>query len=221
MEGSLFDRSCVKYPLFEYVAEHWPRHYEVAGIDPKSVFVVQSKHLCETHYDEHFSNAESYIRVWTGRGGYDDVFQGPVRSELQAIALHFLSISQTIGGPDTTKRVGKTILHLVVISRSIDLVKILLGRKLPFDATDFDGMSPLRLSMETADHAITRVLLDAGADVNVPDKNLRTALHHVAQYGTVNEIRLLSRNAKANVRMEDRDGETPVKKTHQDTHHGS
>ena len=139
-KGSLFNRTCAEYPLFEYAAQHWPRHYLIAKIDPGSVFMAQNEHLCGTPYQGSFSNIEPYLRFWTGQAGYEDIFQGRVRSELQAIALHILS--QARGDFDTTERVGKTIVDLAVISRAFAVVVILKARKVPtkpgrsLDATD-------------------------------------------------------------------------------------
>ena len=146
IRGSLFDRSCAEYPLFEYAARYWPIHCRYAEIDPESVFTVHNQHLCGTPYQGSFSNIEPYLRSWTGRAGYEDIFQGRVRSELQAIALHILSKAR--GGLDTTERAGKTISNLAIDSRSLALGKILQGRKVPMDATDFDT---LRLFLPESD----------------------------------------------------------------------
>ena len=137
ISGSLFDRSCAEYPLFEYAARYWPAHCRLAEIDPEGAFTAQNKHLWGTPYQDSFSNIEPYLRVWTGWAGYEDIFQGHVRSELQAIALHILSKAR---GLDTTERAGKTISNLAIDSRSLALAKILQGRKVPIDATDFDTL---------------------------------------------------------------------------------
>ena len=130
IRGSVFDRSCEEYPLFEYAAENWPVHLYLAEIDPKSVFISQNEHLCGTPYHGSFSNIEPYLRFWTGQAGYDNTFQGPVRSELQAIALHILS-RKAIRGLNTTERVGKTIAYLANYSNSFYLGVFLGVRKVP------------------------------------------------------------------------------------------
>lgn len=102
------------------------------------MFTAQNEHLCGTPYQGSFSNIEPFLRVWTGQAGYEDIFHGLVRSELQAIALHILSKGR--GGPNTMERAGKTISNLAIDSRSLALAKILLGRRAPIDATDFDTL---------------------------------------------------------------------------------
>ena len=128
-KGSLFDRTCAEYPLFEYAAKHWPIHYIFADIDPKSAFITQNYHLRGTPYQGTFSNIEPYLRAWTGQAGHKDIFQGRVRSELQIIALHILSSSK--GSLNTTERAGKTIKELAVISKAIALIVFLRRRKVP------------------------------------------------------------------------------------------
>ena len=131
MRGSPFERSCAEYPLFEYAAGYWPMHCFFARIDLESVFIAQNEHLCGTPYQGSFSNIEPYLRFWNGQAGYEDVFQGRVRSELQAIALYILSNAR--GGLNATDRAGKTILSLAIMSRSLPLATILILRKVPMD----------------------------------------------------------------------------------------
>ena len=123
------------------------------------------EHLYAIPYHGSIANVEPYLRLWTGQADYEDIFQGFVRSELQAIALHILSKAR--GGLNTTERAGKTVFNLALNSRSIALAKVVRGRKVPIDATDFDGVSLLSLSLEIAydTNAITRALSEAGADV--------------------------------------------------------
>ena len=137
--------------------------------------------LCAIPYHESISNVELYLRLWTGQADYEDIFQGLVQSELQAIALH--NLSKGTRGAITVERAGKTVFNLALNSRLIALEKVVRGPKVPIDATDFDGVSLFSLSLETAYHtnAITRALLEAGADVNVPNKNVITALYYLAQ----------------------------------------
>ena len=143
MRGSPFDRSCAEYPLFEYAATYWPTHCDFAKIDLESVFIAQNEHLCGTPYQGSFSNIEPYLRFWNGQAGYEDVFQGRVRSELQAIALHILSNAR--GGLNATDRAGKTILSLAMISRSLRLAIILKLRKVPMDAPEGDFFTDLAI----------------------------------------------------------------------------
>ena len=196
----LFMKCCVEYPLFEYAAQNWPSHFIAAEVDPESMFIAENQHLCGTPW------------AWSGQADPKDFYKGRVRSELETIGLHILC-NDTVGSRSIV-RAGKTALHLAVISRSVALVTILVGRKVPIDAKDLDGLSPLRLSLNTADerNAITRVLLRAGANVNARDKGSKTALHHAADAGTADQIRLVSQARGANVRLRDRHGETPLDK---------
>lgn len=62
-----------------------------------------------------------------------------------------------------------------------------------------------------ADHAeITRLLLDAGADISKRDASLQTALHHAASPGAGLVAVTLLVNAGAEVDAVDRDGETAL-----------
>ena len=141
IRGSLFDTSCAEYPLFEYAAKYWPVHCTIIDIDPESVFTAQNEHLRGTPYQGSFSNSEPYLRFWTGQAGYEDIFQGLVRSELQAIALHILSEGRA--NLNTTERAGKPILYLAIDSNSPALAFFLISRKIDKD----DAPSPTGLEL--------------------------------------------------------------------------
>ena len=109
---------------------------------------------------------EPYFRAWTapqfldferedGSSNFSSVIESNpvqgqklVRSELEDIALHILSIN--VAAINLDERVGKNALHLAVISRSLALVKVLLGRNVPTHAKDLFGSTPRQLAEITS-----------------------------------------------------------------------
>ena len=177
--GSLFDRSRAEYPLFEYAARNWPQHYNIAGIDSDSVFIARKGHLCGTPYQGSFSNIEPYLRFWTGQAGHEDIFEGLVRSELQAIALHILSMG---GGLNTTERAGKTISNLAIDSKAFGLLKFLLTREVPIDTTDSRYMNQFIQDVITPRAQAISKALAAIPDADVYYKDLIIALNQAAPH---------------------------------------
>ena len=84
-------------------------------------------------------------------------------------------------------------LHAAAASRDSKEVRRLLSEGDDPDGKDQEGngVAPLHLAVQKQDLSVTRLLLDAGADVNARNKNLSTPLHFAAAGDSETILRLL------------------------------
>jgi ankyrin repeat protein len=86
---------------------------------------------------------------------------------------------------------------------------IVLGANLDWQDEDDYNSTPLHVAASWGEVEITRMLIDAGANVNLQDKWGKTSLHWAAFYGQVEIVRMLI-GAGANVNLQTNGGWTPL-----------
>jgi ankyrin repeat protein len=86
---------------------------------------------------------------------------------------------------------------------------IALGANVNWQNGDNYNYTPLHLAVREESVEIARMLIDAGADLDVQDKWERTPLHWAAVYGRVEITRMLI-DAKADVNVQDKWDNTPL-----------
>ena len=115
---------------------------------------------------------------------------------------------------------GQTILMLATMNGNKKIAKFLLGVKdIKLDITDKESRTALFLasSYEGKDNfkrafnaQIAEMLIDAGANANIIDKNNRSPLMQASKYGHVGTVKVLIVKGKANVNARSQTGETPL-----------
>jgi ankyrin repeat protein len=123
-------------------------------------------------------------------------------------------VNATDANPDG----GETPLHYIVqrstgelSSQShLDTIRVLVTGKANLNVKDGSGRTPLMVASQKQNgQALVALLLELGADPNIPASNGWTPLHEAAQSGEVDEARqLLDRRAAIDVR--NKEGETPL-----------
>mmetsp|Transcript_1870 Transcript_1870/g.2973 ORF Transcript_1870/g.2973 Transcript_1870/m.2973 type:complete len:419 (+) Transcript_1870:111-1367(+) len=104
---------------------------------------------------------------------------------------------------------GFTPLHLAAHSGSIEVVSILVVRKVNINAqTFFEKNTPLHIAVQEGWRAVSQYLIDMGADVNIVNAVGRAPMHIAAATGRVDIGRYLLKN-KANFTLLDYQGWTP------------
>jgi ankyrin repeat protein len=86
---------------------------------------------------------------------------------------------------------------------------ITLGANLDWKNENDSNRTPLYVAAYWGKVEIARMLIDAGADVDVKDNNDDTSLHVAIKYGRVEVVRILI-DAGANLNVQNNQGETPV-----------
>ncbi|NXM31841.1 ANKK1 protein, partial [Oxyruncus cristatus] len=104
---------------------------------------------------------------------------------------------------------GLTLLHLMVIQGNVEKVKFLLSCKANVNSQVVCGYTPLIMAVQKRLPEICSVLIEHGADPNVPDEDGWTPLHFAAQSGDDRIVRLLL-DHQAQVNAQEHDGWTPL-----------
>ncbi|PHH74930.1 hypothetical protein CDD80_2741 [Ophiocordyceps camponoti-rufipedis] len=105
---------------------------------------------------------------------------------------------------------GRSPLHLAVLSRCFDLVQELLASGAHTELADVLGRTALHCAAAGGDEAITTALLSAKADVDAVDRMRQSPAHLAVTWGTSPVLQILMA-AGANLGQDDQ-GETPLHK---------
>lgn len=127
---------------------------------------------------------------------------------------------------------GFTPLHVAVMERKLDAIRVLLGAKAPLEARDHQGRTALAwgpfayrpqekhiyqklgephdtVFVDPGEATAITLLLDAGAALETTDQEGNRPLHHAVMIGSVRGAEVLvARGAKVNAK--NRSGQTPV-----------
>ena len=115
-------------------------------------------------------------------------------------------------------------LHLAVYEGHHRAVQVLLEHKPDVNSQDYVGGTALYQVSFPRSHSrgrevdIVRLLLDHGADPNIPDNSHSTPLHHASSSGLLDVARLLL-SYGANIDEKDKEGKTPLQVASEDGHH--
>jgi ankyrin repeat protein len=127
---------------------------------------------------------------------------------------------------------GFTALHLAVIGRQVEAVRVLLSAKAPLEARDHEGRTPLAwgpyayrpqakhiyeklgephgtMFVDPGAATVINLLLDAGARINTVDHEGNTPLHEAVILGSVRGAEALLKHG-ARIDVKNRAGETPM-----------
>ena len=144
-------------------------------------------------------------------GGY---YRTPAAAALAGRHFELAQVLHRNGSPVDTRGIsGKSLLHAAVHAGDLKMVRVLLDYGLNVNALDDLGSTPLNFALEyrseVIDPRFVRLLLDHGADPNVPGWRGITQLHRASQSGRIEITRLLVEYG-ASVEVRDKEGRTPM-----------
>ena len=86
---------------------------------------------------------------------------------------------------------GLTSLHVAVLQRDLELVRLILDLGSDVDPTDAVGSTPLHMAIAAHSHPIVELLLRYGADIGICDGNGKSPLERAAELNQVGIIKAL------------------------------
>ena len=106
----------------------------------------------------------------------------------------------------------QTALHLAASNGYNDILRALIhAPDVNLNLRTETGHTPIHLAVEHVRTRSVRLLIDAGADINIPDKYQQTALHTATAIGDDDKIvRALIRAPDVNLNIRTKDGNTPL-----------
>ena len=105
---------------------------------------------------------------------------------------------------------GEGIIHAIVYSGITErLIEFINNYTFNLNARDIDGTTPLLLSILIKKHELYKILIKAGADVNIGDNDNNTPLHMASWLGNFEIVKLLIDNG-ANLHVKTQKGNLPL-----------
>jgi hypothetical protein len=128
------------------------------------------------------------------------------RRNLTAIS-RFIAVGASVNMYDTIRPLRSTPLISCVYDGRVEIARLLIDNRVDVLAPDGLGRPPLYHAVRW--EAMTRLLLDAGADIAATYGQCETILHGAAIHGTTETVRLILK-AGANTEATNNRGETPL-----------
>lgn len=145
------------------------------------------------------SRVEAFLHHGSDPNARDDKGETPLSYALDEGAFDIMELLIAHGADiDARDKDGRTLLHWAVLSKQPEGAKVLVDHCADTEIKDNEGHTPLVVaSYYGCGHAISRLLIDAGANVN-PGGDHWPPLHHAASWSDNDLIKILI-EAGANV----------------------
>ncbi|XP_034029908.1 B-cell lymphoma 3 protein homolog [Thalassophryne amazonica] len=138
------------------------------------------------------------LLVWAQRGVdiYNNLRQTPLHlAVITQQAAMVQALLKAGADPAALDRNGQTALHLCCEYNQPDCMSVVLSHHTSstcLDIRNYEGLSPLHLAVQRGHKDLTRMLLDAGADINVMDiKSGQSPLMHAVEASNVDMVHFL------------------------------
>lgn len=199
-------------PLARYAAEHWVTHTQVENVASR----------VRNGMERLFDPAKPYFDAWVqlhdvdrNSSGQDTPSQESAAKQVYYAALcGFLEVVDhlILKYPQCASVSGGrcgTALHAASFVGHLQIVQLLLRRRVDVDIRDYADRTPLRFSSQAGHRDVARYLIDHGADVNAKAGDQNTPLNWAAHGGHVDVVRVLLEH-NADVHTADHYGRTPL-----------
>lgn len=120
------------------------------------------------------------------------------KQEAAAMALWNHPVSKWLYSLDLdyVDAVGRQVLHYASCEGFVEIVRLLIAKKIDVNREDCDGCCALVLAARNRHELVIQALIESGCDVNVTDDEMRTPLYYAAQGGMLDAIgRLIAAGA--------------------------
>ncbi|THW80736.1 hypothetical protein D6D17_09829, partial [Aureobasidium pullulans] len=170
----------VKYPFYQYAAEHWPKH--IRGTDSETADVV-----LRFMADGKKVSASSQVYDFMTPIENTDI-QVAARFWLERSLVHCLQRHRSpLHYVNVRDQYGRTLLSYAAQMNSVEAVRLLVNARadlnMKSEEKDDEGLTPLLYAARGGHKDTVIALLDSGADVRSKDHEGRTALAYASSHG--------------------------------------
>ncbi|THY18268.1 hypothetical protein D6D00_08173 [Aureobasidium pullulans] len=173
----------VKYPFYQYAAEHWPKH--IRGTDSETAdvvlrFMADGKKVSASRQVDDFMTPVTTIEN-TG-------IQVAARFSLERSLVHCLQRHRSLlHYVNVRDQYGRTLLSYTAQMNSVEAGRLLVNAgadlNMKSEEKGNEGLTPLLYAARGGHKDTVIALLDSGADVRSKDHEGRTALTLVSEHG--------------------------------------
>ncbi|XP_015228354.1 PREDICTED: B-cell lymphoma 3 protein-like [Cyprinodon variegatus] len=169
------------------------KHQDEDGDTPLHIAVVQGE-LPIVH-----KLIQLLLLARTGLDIYNNLRQTPLHLAVITKQANIVEVLLRAGAdPAVLDRHGQTALHLCCEYQQLDCLSVLLSLSSSspcLEIRNFEGLSPLHLAVLQGHHDLTKMLLDAGADINAMDiKSGQSPLIHAVESNNADMVHFLIEN---------------------------
>ncbi len=105
---------------------------------------------------------------------------------------------------------GEGVIHAIIYSGVTERLLIFINNyTFNINERSIDGVTPLLLSILTEKYEMAKILIEAGADINIGDNENNTPLHIASWFGSFETVKLLIDNG-ADLRVKTQKGNYPL-----------
>ncbi|XP_038124074.1 B-cell lymphoma 3 protein [Cyprinodon tularosa] len=169
------------------------KHQDEDGDTPLHIAVVQGE-LPIVH-----KLIQLLLLARTGLDIYNNLRQTPLHLAVITKQANIVEVLLRAGAdPAVLDRHGQTAHHLCCEYQQLDCLSVLLSLSSSspcLEIRNFEGLSPLHLAVLQGHHDLTKMLLDAGADINAMDiKSGQSPLIHAVESNNADMVHFLIEN---------------------------
>ena len=128
----------------------------------------------------------------TNNNGFNALHHAALRGNPSAMRILLATLGERAWVVDEKKDDGYTALHLSALNNHVGVAELLVrDGKANKDLQNVNLQTPLHLAVERQHIQIVRLLVQAGANVNIADKDGDTPLHEALRHHTLSQLRQL------------------------------
>ena len=168
-EASKYEARLREYPFLDYASLYWAHHTQEskeAMIEDAAYNFITTEARRNASVQALWFSSDEDSANWRLRSGASALHVA-LFFKLRAFILRLLADGADISSRDP---LGSTLLMWATQARDVDIVKQIMGLKIPFNAYDREGATALHLAVSAGDQDVCQLLIDQKlVDVNAFD----------------------------------------------------
>jgi ankyrin repeat protein len=122
-----------------------------------------------------------------------------------------MALIERVADASLTSNSGRNALHAAVVGGNLDCVNFVLDNTaIDINSTDEEGSSSLMAALQQGQSAISRLLVERGADLKMVGFKGWTSLHYAAHGGDLDCLKLVRSNTEMDINATNECGDAPL-----------